>query len=329
MVGQSRRWLGLALRGQSAVAASATAGFCGLALAGLQPDPLLQMVVLLTGIILVGFPHGGFDHLVARPILSALLGRTWWAFFLAGYLGLAGLVWLAWVMAPAITLAGFLAATVLHFGLGDTQDESTSGRVPRWIAVLTYGSVPVLLPIAAHPSEAAPVLGAMGDIAPAMMQHILSGTIWLLPLWVVAFAWVEVEGWHRRGGVIGRLITIGGFIMLPPLLAFGLYFGLGHSAKHLLRVMAWHDPGNLRVACCWAARVVLPASIVCGVGLAGLALFGDNSSIAILAQSFRVIGALTLPHIIVTTWLDRPAASASRRIANAGRWRAPPAGQSQ
>jgi beta-carotene 15,15'-dioxygenase len=127
---------------------------------------------------------------------------------------------------------------------------------------------------------------------------------------------------HRSGGVLGRLITIAGFVMLSPLLAFGLYFGLGHSAKHLLRVMAWHDAGNLQVARSWAARVVLPASIACPAGLAGLALFGHNSRIDILAQSFRIIGALTLPHIIVTTWLDRPEPLASGRTAGAGGWRA-------
>jgi Brp/Blh family beta-carotene 15,15'-monooxygenase len=328
MVEPGHRWLEPALHAQSAVAGVATAGFCIFAFAGLQAGLLLQMAILLTGIVLVGFPHGAFDHYVARPILSARLGPTWWAFFLAGYLSLAGLVWAAWIIAPAVTLAGFLAATVFHFGLGDTEDEPSDGRVPRWIKVLTCGSLPVLLPVAVHPGAAAPVLAAMGDIAPAAMRHVLASAVWLLPIWVAAFAWVEATGWRRDGGLLGRLLAITGFVMLPPLLAFGLYFALSHSAKHLLRIMAWHNAQDLRVACLWAARVVVPASIVCAIGLAGLAWIGDNSSIDILAQSFKVIGALTLPHIIVTTWLDRPAPSATHRIVAVRGWPATQAEQS-
>ena len=99
------RWLGPALRLQFAVATAGFTAFCALAITGVHFDFGLQLTVLLAGVVLVGFPRGAFDHLVARPILRPRLGPFWWLPFLFGYLGLAGLVWLGWMIAPAATLA--------------------------------------------------------------------------------------------------------------------------------------------------------------------------------------------------------------------------------
>ena len=48
----------------------------------------------------------------------------------------------------------------------------------------------------------------------------------------------------------------------------------------------------------------MPAGMVCAVGLAALAVAGRDTTVTLLMPSFRVIAALTLPHMIVTTWLD-------------------------
>ena len=52
------------------------------------------------------------------------------------YLGLAGLVWLGLMIAPATTLVSFLAGSVLHLGLGDTEDWLLPDRVPRWLGIV-------------------------------------------------------------------------------------------------------------------------------------------------------------------------------------------------
>lgn len=306
MAASGHRWLGPALRVQSWAATAVAAGFCAAALAGVRFGAGVQLGVLLGGIVLTGFPHGAFDHLVARPVLAPHLGRRWWAPFLAGYLGLAGLVCLAWWAAPAATLAGFLAASVLHFGLGDAEDGLAPSGVPRPVAVLAYGALPLLLPMALHPGEAAPVLAALAEVPAPLMQDALAGVLWLLPAWAAAFAWVVLAARRERRGVAERLATAAGFALLPPLLAFGLYFGAGHSVRHLLRLGAWHDPRDPRAAARWLARVVLPAGAACAAGLGALALLGQDTVADVLAPCFRVIAALTLPHMVVTAWLDRP-----------------------
>ena len=307
------RWLGPALRLQFAVATAGFTTFCALAIMGMRFDFGLQLAVLLAGIVLVGFPHGAFDHLVARPVLRPRLGPFWWLPFLFGYLGLAGLVWLGWMVAPATTLALFLAGSVLHFGLGDTEDGLLPDRVPRLLGIVTYGALPILLPIALYPADAAPVLAAMAGWDPAVMQRVLSSAVWLLPAWVVAFGWIISAAWREGHGVSERLATAAGFVLLPPVLAFGLYFGLGHSVRHVLRLGAWRDPAQARVAARWVATVMLPASAVCAVGLVGLAWLDDDVTTGLLAPAFRIIAALTLPHMIVTSWL-KPASLGSSPI---------------
>jgi len=295
--------LAKAMRVQSALAALLMAGFCAAALTGIRFGIGAQVGVLLAGIVLVGFPHGAFDHLVARPLLRPRLGRGWWLPFGLGYLALAGLVWLAWMLAPALTLAGFLAASVLHFGLGDVEDGLAPRRVPVALSVLTYGALPVLLPAALHPADAAPVLAALAETPVAAMQDALGAATWLLPIWCAAFALVVLAAVRERRGVMERLAMAAGFVLLPPLLAFGIYFGAGHAVRHILRLGAWHG-GSPRAAARWLASTILPAAAVCAVGIGGLALLGQDTAADVLAPMFRVIAALTLPHMVVTAWLD-------------------------
>jgi hypothetical protein len=91
--------------------------------------------------------------------------------------------------------------------------------------------------------------------------------------------------------------------MLPPLLGFGLYFGLVHAPRHLLRLGAWHDHSNRRRAFIWLAYVAVPASLVCAFGLTLIACTLHDVSVGLLVPTFRIIAALTLPHMIFTSWL--------------------------
>jgi Brp/Blh family beta-carotene 15,15'-monooxygenase len=304
MAAAGRRWLDQALRAQSATACVVTAGFCAAAACDVRFGVSLQLAVLLGGIVVIGFPHGAFDHLVARPRLSRRLGDLWWLPFGIGYFGLAGAVWLAWMMAPSVTLAGFIAASIVHFGLGDAEEGHAPASVPRLVTVVTMGALPVLLPAALHPADAAPVLAALGDVSVPAMMRVLAGCFWLVPVWVAAFAWLCAARGRHQPGLLERVLSAAGFVVLPPLLAFALYFTFGHSIRHLLRLGAWHDDRNFPAALRWTMRTLVPASLVCALGIAGLFCLPWRASSDLLVPVFRVIAALTLPHMIVTSWLD-------------------------
>ncbi len=304
MATASTGWLDHALRKQAAIACVVVAGFCAASAFGVRFGLAAQLGLLLAGLVVIGVPHGAFDHLVARPVLYRRLGKFWWMAFAAAYVGLAGMVWLAWMAAPALTLAGFLGASVLHFGLGDSEDGFAPNSVPRPIAVLITGSLPVLLPAALHPAEAAPILAALGGISTQAMMSVLVWCFWLLPVWLMAFLWLCGAGWRNQPMIVERILTAIAFLLLPPLLAFALYFSLGHSVRHVLRLGAWFDSHDFATALRWTLRTLVPAGVVCAAGIASLCLLGQRTSVDLLVPIFRIIAALTLPHLIVTCWLD-------------------------
>lgn len=307
MVEHRRPWLGRALHLQSGASVVVVGCFSLAALMGVEFGLGLQAAVLLVGLVLIGVPHGAFDYFVARPVLEARLGSAWSVIFVTVYLGLAGVVWLGWMWVPQVTLALFLAATVLHFGLGDTEDGLAPAGVPPLIVVLTYGLLPVLLAISLHADAAAPVLAAMAGMSVDSLTPVLVDTRWLLPLWVLAFIWVTRARLGEHCGVAERLTTVAGFVLLPPLLAFGLYFSVGHSVRHVLRLGAWHAPYDGAMARRWLGRVIVPAGMICAAGLGGMALVDADVITGLIAPAFRMIAALTLPHMIVTAWLNHQA----------------------
>ena len=313
MAASSHGWLSPALRAQTLGAAFLLAAFCAAAAAGVQFGMAVQLAVLLGGMVLVGVPHGAFDHLVARPVLSPRLGPAWWVPFGAGYFGLATLVGLGWWLGPAWTLAGFLAASVVHFGLGDVEDGLAPRAIPRWMAAVVYGMTPVLLPVALHPDAAAPVLAGLAGVAVPAMVDALVPASWVLPVWALAFVWVLRAAWREGLGVAERLLTAAAFVVLPPLLAFGLYFTAGHAMRHVLRLGAWYAPADARRAGRWLLRTILPWAG--GTALVGVALAwrGNDLTAAVLVPAFRAIAALTLPHMVVTGWLEhRPGRTEGR-----------------
>ena len=307
MVASSYSWLNPALRAQTRGAALLLGIFCAAAAVGVQFGMGAQLAVLLGGMVLVGVPHGAFDHLVARPVLAPRVGPTWWVPFGAGYFGLAALVGLGWWMAPALTLVGFLAGSVVHFGLGDVEDGLAPCAIPRWVAALVYGATPVLLPVAIHPDAAAPVLAGLAGMSVSTMIAALHPLAWLLPAWGLAFAWVLWAAWREGLGVAERLLTAAAFVLLPPLLAFGLYFTVGHAMRHVLRLGAWYAPADAHRAARWLLRTMVPWAVATAIAGAALAWRGEDLTAAVLVPAFRAIAALTLPHMVVTAWLGHHA----------------------
>ena len=131
--------------------------------AAVRPALAVQITILVAAVAIFGVPHGALDPLVGRRWLAPRLGPRWWAPFHGGYLLLAMLVVVGWILIPAATLVAFLAGSALHFGLGDVA----RGRAPHrlaWAEVLARGAAPITVPALAHPET---VRQAFAWVAPA------------------------------------------------------------------------------------------------------------------------------------------------------------------
>jgi Brp/Blh family beta-carotene 15,15'-monooxygenase len=121
------------------------------------------------------------------------------------------------------------------------------------------------------------------------------------------------RGWLRDAGEIALLWVF--FLLVPPILAIGLYFTLWHALRHIARLVVVDDPGASALAAgdylgalARFARDATPATVGALLFFVGLYLAvptapGDRAGL--LGVYLVGIAVLTLPHVAVVTWMDR------------------------
>lgn len=280
-----RRWA------TAALAAAAIAG------AALPAPPLSAQLWALAAGVAAGLPHGALDVPAAAARLRGRFGRGWPLPFLGFYLGLATLVLAAWTAEPRIALGLFLCVSALHFGLGDAEGRGAL----RPVAAAAHGGTPLVVPALAHPEQVAAIFE---QLAPGggSLAALLAGPAAVA--WTGAIAVLIVGGrpWAHtaaRGPLIELAAVIAVFALLPPLLAFALYFGLLHAPRASLAeaAAAGGPPGR---ALRRLAHAAVPASLVAlaGAAAAFLLLRGPlGAPSAALSVIFVGLAALTVPHM--------------------------------
>ncbi len=275
-----------------------------LAAAAMLPQAAGCLAVLAV-IILLGVPHGALDGEIARPFMRPVFGRAWFLVFALPYLGLSACVLAAWRIAPMPTLAGFLAASVWHFG---TEDAG-----PRPLEALVRGGLPVALPVLLHPAATAHLLGlvAMHPL-PELPGWLLAGSrAWVL----AALLWAGRSAAHgRTAALIEPACLLLLFAALPPLAGFAAYFVCFHAPRHTRALV--QDARAPRVRTMADARrrsaPVTALTILIGAGL--WRWFPGDAPDRLLALTIEGLAALTLPHMLLdalTSW--RAAREASPR----------------
>ncbi|KQP37296.1 hypothetical protein ASF49_22210 [Methylobacterium sp. Leaf104] len=243
--------------------------------------------------IVLGVPHGALDGAVAAPLLRPRYGWAWFGIFAVPYLGLSALVLLAWQVAPLVTLAGFLALSVLHFG----EEDAGPGRP---FEALVRGGLPIALPALLRPEETAALFAAVTRVP---MAHLPAWWIAAAWLWLaIAVAWVLVR--RRRGAVLIEMAVLAlAFRLLPPLTTFTLYFVGLHAPRHMRALVRdpTRAPGidTMRKA----VRASLPVfglTLLLGAALWPLYAAGANDPAAtLLCLTLRMLSALTVPHVLL------------------------------
>ena len=288
--------------------------------ATLHPTLAAQITALVAAVAIFGVPHGALDPLVGRRWLAPRLGPHWWAPFHGAYVALAAVVVAGWILAPAATLTAFLAASIIHFGLGDVA----TSRAPRGLAsveILVRGAAPIVVPAAAHPDAVRQAFAWVAPGASAAALDAIVATSAHLAWWVVlpgcvafALAHAGTAAGRRRDRAANvadavECVAVPAIAMtVPPFVAFLLYFCLLHSARHALALAASLDPARPGRAWAHFARAALPATLATlALGTAvWLALAGGARPLASVATPaavrvlFAGLAALTAPHMLLT-----------------------------
>ena len=267
-------------------------------------------LAVLAVIILLGVPHGALDGEIARPFMRPHFGWAWFPVFALPYLGLSACVLLAWRAAPIPTLAGFLAASVWHFGAEDAG--------PRPLEALVRGGLPIALPVLLHPAATAHLLGLVA-------MHPLSGP----PDWLLAgcYAWVLAAvlwtGRNLAHGQASKLVEPACLLLLfaalPPLAGFAAYFVCFHAPRHMAALMRDVRAPRVRTLADAVRRSMPVTALTLLIGAGLWRWFPGDPADRLLALTIEGLAALTLPHMLLDLltgwWVTREAASRQRRLA--------------
>ncbi|NUE01515.1 beta-carotene 15,15'-dioxygenase, Brp/Blh family [Halorubraceae archaeon YAN] len=299
------------------------------------PETVLYLPFLLS-VVIFGLPHGAVDHLVPARLMSLPRRRS---FALVGALyALAGGAYLLfWLLSPALAFVSFILLTWYHWGQGDVYTlyavsglDSLGNQVDRWLTILLRGGFPMFIPLLSHPGQyeqvAVAIVSLFDPAAVPMLAVVFDPSIRIggviaftvLTLVVIALGYYRVHtGIDPHRGWLGNCAEIGllwiYFWVLPPVFAIGVYFACWHSIRHIGRLAAIDDRsvaaierGSIKTALRQFGSDAAPltaASLIVFVGLfIGLSVGIDANSL--LAVYLVGIALLTLPHVLIVTWMD-------------------------
>jgi Brp/Blh family beta-carotene 15,15'-monooxygenase len=265
--------------------------------------PTAWLAVLAAAVALAGLPHGALDPWIAHRA-GVWQGTVGFAVFNLGYLAAAAAaaaLWLAW---PGPMLALFLAYAAWHFA-ADWGD--TLGAGYRLLA----GVGLIALPAVFHAARIAEIFAILAGDSGATVARALA---WAGPAVILGHGIATGVALARAPRVAAELALIGALaITLPPLAYFGVYFCLLHSSRHLRNHLPAPDSGRRR------ALVVAASYTLATVALAGLVAYTLGSGVEVDTVLLRLIfiglAALTVPHMLLTVYVERRAVHAASTTA--------------
>ena len=249
----------------------------------------------LAGIVLIGLPHGALDGAVAMH-LGLVDKFSTMARFVIIYVGLAGLVVGAWIIAPSLSLIVFLTISMLHFGAGDARHGE---GILRFAETLAHGGLAIVGISQFHRSEADEIFYYLINQDTAMVWlaiNVLTVAVIVAIIACVSQAAKDVK-WSAT--TLELLILGILYALVPPLLGFAIYFCLVHSARHFRRILstikATVDFSNIKNQ---TILFTTASWIAAGIAFWMFADFADPGP-TVLRITFIGLAALTVPHMLL------------------------------
>ncbi|HEX2729308.1 MAG TPA: Brp/Blh family beta-carotene 15,15'-dioxygenase, partial [Rubrobacteraceae bacterium] len=288
----------------------------------------------VASLVLLGVPHGALDHLVPARLTPRI--STAASVLAVGlvYLALASSYLALWFSAPVAAFALFVALTWFHWGQGDlwyllaaNPAEHPTTPASRLLTLFVRGGLPMLVPLLAFPevysqvaASASGLFGAGGAPVAWVFEpsfRIVAGCILaaltLLSL-VAGFRSSATPRSVWRIDAAETLLLAVYFVLVPPVLAIGVYFCLWHAPRHIARLIlldkrsaAALNRGILAPAAATFARETAPLTLAAIFLLAGVYFAVPERAAdarSLLGVYLVAISLLTLPHVIVVSWMD-------------------------
>ena len=271
-----------------------------------------------------GFFHGALDIVLIQREFS---GASRLVSVLALYTGSAVLIALVCTRSGWLLVLVLLLMSAWHFGEPYGRWAHGSWNARAWVQRAVVGGAPVMVPVL---------------LAPAALQAVLPMAVALdaaaaFAVWqTLAWIWVGVcllglitfrQGLLNKPLLAEVVLVLVLNLLLSPLMAFSLYFGVFHATAHIVRVVAKArqgkriTQGNKRLRMCTQpAGVAIVITSLATLFLL-LILFWYLQELPDSAEEHRsllnwiliALTALTFPHLVLVSrsarWLTKQPAT--------------------
>lgn len=249
----------------------------------------------------IGIPHGAVDHLITIPRSSRFRFALFIVLYICIAIGAALLIFKWNVLGFQIVVL----MSALHFGFGDAAFLKESGerkmnRLTEVLYALPAGSLPVVIPLVNSESTA-----ALEQVNPVLVgwargaTHSLQITVWGL----AGLAAISLISQKRYRDLLDLTLLAILVVTAPPLVAFAVYFGCWHAARHTARLTLLLPASTTPI---WSAvKAGLPALVGTLLVTLIIAFFNPRGfTTSLLWSLLVVVWALTVPHMITTARFD-------------------------
>ncbi len=304
---------------------------------GLTVPTWVQFIPLGASLVVFGLPHGAVDHLIVARLMGYPTGRRLIGLIVAAYLALAAGYLAIWASTPAVAFVLFIALTWYHRGQGDLATLLTvengsylRTRTQRGLTLIVRGGLPMLIPLLSAPDAYRDVAtDSIGVFQPDAARYVdwafddgvrlATGIVFALfvlgALLITDRGPTSAERPVWLANVADTVLLVFFFLIVPPILAIGIYFCCWHSTRHIARMIQLGvgsasplqdghiGMGLLRFGRAAALPTIAALALLAGLGV-GVPYTPDGLS-GLTGLYLVGLSLLTLPHTLVVTWLDR------------------------
>ena len=240
-------------------------------------------------IVLAGIPHGTLDVEIAAAHFGqkSIAGK---AMIIASYLGCAAAMVLLWVLIPELALISFLIISIVHFS------RDWRGGVDPFLAMMV-GWALVALPALASPDDVATIFAALtGNQNGAIIAALLGAASVPAALGSLVFAYWAFSH-NDKPSALEVIACIAAALLLPPLIAFAVFFCGLHSPRHMADAL--RETGTLSLVK-KTAIIAAVSALSLGLGVLMFLYQGDiPADMGVIRSAFVLISTLTVPHFIL------------------------------
>ncbi len=252
---------------------------------GVQLSMQWQAVLLVALMVLVGFPHGALDPVVARRYGLWQSGKGL-AGFLMLYLALAAVTLGLWFWFSGLVFSLFLIVSIWHFSNDWRHNLSLIHRLGVALSL-------IVLPSLFHPAAVQAIYSLLVADEYAAWLVTFAAQLWPLSTLLLMSA-LLLSLRSDLNTSIEIAVIAATAILLPPLVFFLLYFCLQHSPRHLVAVAKGEKRGHVLVT----VSLITALTIVLGAVVYQV-LPAQGWQQGLLQTVFVGLITLTVPHMIL------------------------------